>query len=187
MKKEIIRNVLYWRWEKNLPKNLCEMFLSEINHSKFIHGQIKDPKNPINKEVRNSKIQFLEVNHWLEGILFNHSQYANSEAGWNYALSGIEPVQISKYNLGEQYDWHQDSALPSIPKVPTRKLSVVTLLSDPSTFEGGGLIIEGCDENLLKNQGDIVVFPSYLNHKALPVESGTRITAAMWISGPPFI
>jgi PKHD-type hydroxylase len=176
---------LFWQWSKKLPTSVCELLLSELNESNFKPGVVD--QGQIIKEVRNSKIQFLEPNHWFEGVLFNHSQYANSSTGWNFSLCAVEPVQIAKYEADDHYDWHTDANFPSVPNEFTRKLSVVALLSDPDDFEGGGLFLEGVDKNLLENRGDIVVFPSYLKHKAMPVTSGSRITAVMWIKGPPFV
>jgi len=59
------------------------------------------------------------------------------------------------------------------------------LLNDE--FIGGGLEINGkFKESVLKSKGDIVVFPSFLSHRVVPVELGTRYTAVSWAYGPAF-
>ena len=39
----------------------------------------------------------------------------------------------------------------------------------------------------LKNQGDMIVFPSYLWHRVKPVTKGTRKSLVIWFIGPPFV
>ena len=51
--------------------------------------------------VRNNHIHFLSVNHWFEGILYNHVRYANRSAKWEYDINNIENIQISKYDENE--------------------------------------------------------------------------------------
>ena len=33
-------------------------------------------------------------------------------------------------------------------------------------------------------QGDVLIFPSFIMHRALPVRSGTRWTLVSWLTGP---
>jgi predicted 2-oxoglutarate/Fe(II)-dependent dioxygenase YbiX len=133
--------------------------------------------------VRNNQVVFLQTNHWLEGILVNHCRYANTQAGWNYTVNQTEAVQISTYTAGQKYDWHTDS---SVLQRDPRKLTAVVQLSKSSSFEGGGLYLDGFEGSVLLEQGDMVVFPSYLRHTAKEVTSGVRQTATIWMRGPSF-
>lgn len=189
MSNENLGPSLYWRWDKKLSPALCKVLLEELDRNKFITSKvIQGPEVVVvDKKRRTCNTQFLDANHWLEGIMFNHVRYANQSAGWNYNLGPIERVQVAEYTIGGFYNWHEDEKLPGQPKAIIRKLSAVALLNDPSEFEGSGLFIEGIKENLLPGQGDIIVFPSYLRHRVKPVESGVRYSAAMWVQGPAFI
>ena len=90
---------------------------------------------------------------------------------------------MSQYGIGGHYNWHMDSKAPVNNE--QLKLSISILLNE--NFEGGGLEIESNkDENVLKYQGDIIVFPSFLQHRVLPVTAGTRYTAVSWAYGPTF-
>jgi PKHD-type hydroxylase len=64
----------------------------------------------------------------------------------------------------------------------------VIQLTDPSTYEGGNLIIcppvEQPDANELRTQGTTIFFPSFLEHEATPVTKGTRYSLACWFDGP---
>jgi len=179
---------MFWRWEKHLPKEVCELILAEKERQKLQEAKVGyGGEGVVNPTIRNNKIFFLESNHWLEGTLINYARYANASAGWNYVLSGGENVQLTNYKAGELYDWHTDSDVHLPHNGYTRKLSVIAQICAPSDFTGGGLFLDGVSESLLQNQGDVVVFPSYMKHKAAPVESGERTTAVLWMTGPAFV
>ena len=72
-----------------------------------------------------------------------------------------------------------------------RKVSMTIQLTDPDEFEGGGLQVEhpgGTEEwadTPHNDRGDMIMFPSFMRHQALPVTKGTRKCLVIWISGPP--
>jgi len=76
-----------------------------------------------------------------------------------------------------------------------RKLSLTINLTEPQNYEGGNLKFDlgshtkgeqfvECVE--ARNQGTIIVFPSYLYHCVTPVTKGTRYSLVLWCSGEPF-
>jgi PKHD-type hydroxylase len=40
------------------------------------------------------------------------------------------------------------------------------------------------DNRIALGQGDALIFPSFIMHRALPVQSGTRWTLVSWLTGP---
>jgi len=88
-----------------------------------------------------------------------------------------EAAQISRYCAGGRYDWHMDLGAGSMS---LRKVSVVLELQ--SAFSGGGLEVFTIG-NLALQPGDVAVFPSFIMHRALPVASGERWSAALWLLG----
>lgn len=177
---------LFWKWEKALPEAVCDAFMQEARSHSLDDGTVMDENGVghVNEKVRNNRAAFLNPNHWLEGVMVNHCRYANIQAGWMFNLHNTDAVQISRYTEGEKYDWHSDSdVLSSNP----RKLSAVLQLSKRGEFGGGGLFIKGCEESVLMEQGDLVVFPSFLLHTAVDVTFGERWTAALWMRGPDFV
>lgn len=177
----------FWLWEKAIPKELCDLLKGEFDRFNPSKGTVYGKHSEADLEkIRKCKVAFAHTNHWIEGILFNHIRYANQSAGWNFDLDGIRQVQLTKYDGTEFYDWHIDDDVSSRNEHNVRKLTAVLLLSDPCEYEGGGLFLKGFDQNLLVNQGDLIVFPSYLLHQAKAVESGTRMTAVGWATGPYF-
>ena len=55
-----------------------------------------------------------------------------------------------------------------------------------SDFEGGDFQISGLTTHALE-EGSIVVFPSFLEHRVAPVTKGIRYSLVVWFLGPPFI
>jgi len=181
----------YWRWEKAVPKEVCEAMIKEVKvediQESYVLGADLGNKRDIN--IRNNRATFMQSNHWFEGILWNHVRYANASMQLGYVIDACEPVQLSSYGPGEFYGWHKDADFYAISHAPIRKLSAVCLLSSKEDFEGGELklrVDKTESDNMLAEQGDIVVFPSSLDHKAFPVTKGMRFSAVLWATGPAF-
>jgi len=106
---------------------------------------------------------------------------------YNFDLLGFgEEIQLTNYsssNLG-CYGWHQDFGA----KNASRKLSIVLQLSDPEEYEGGTLQIlsSGKPEDVRKERGFLVAFPSWTLHQVTPVTKGNRQSLVAWVTGPEF-
>jgi PKHD-type hydroxylase len=42
------------------------------------------------------------------------------------------------------------------------------------------------DTEIKTDRGDVVIFPSFIDHKVAPVTKGTRYSIVAWYGGPPF-
>jgi hypothetical protein len=188
---------IYWQWKQSIPESVCETMLSEMKNFNFRDAKVADASHiteddaDLNIEHRKSKVTFLPANHWFEGILYNYVRYANVAAGWNYDIRGNEAMQYTMYEKDGLYDWHTDQEVYNVSPI-MRKLSVVCQLNKSSEFTGGGLFYKNADfleseESLLKEQGDVVVMPSYVLHKAKEIMSGRRITLVLWAIGPSWV
>jgi PKHD-type hydroxylase len=76
-----------------------------------------------------------------------------------------------------------------------RKLSCVINLSNPKDYEGGDFFIENQNGTIkrdilritdFKEQGSVIVFPSYLFHKVSPIKKGKRYSLVNWTIGNPW-
>lgn len=140
-------------------------------------------------EVRRSQISWLQPsneNMWVFNRL-NHIVSSLNAEFFRFDLTCFgEPIQLTHYDQAEHgmYGWHQDCNNNG----PSRKLSLVMQLADPSEYEGGNLEVmtSSVPEVIQKKRGFIVVFPSYIVHQVTPVTSGDRQSLVSWISGPPF-
>jgi PKHD-type hydroxylase len=175
-------NTYFHRFDKALSKDFCEYVIKSIDWNNTEAAKVNRIINcQIDPAARITDIYWEELLSPIGCVVQSYIVEANRI--WNYNIHRLEKVQLSKYEVGGHYDWHMDSKVPVNDE--QRKLSVSILLNED--FAGGGLVIEpNKDENVLKSQGDIVVFPSFLQHKVLPVTDGTRYTAVSWAYGSTF-
>lgn len=94
----------------------------------------------------------------------------------------IYPFIISKYTPGKYYGWHVDSPMMGNPPIRT-DLAMTVFLSDPSTYEGGELLIQtGAGTVSMKPaKGDAVLYPCQFVHCVNEIKSGERLAAVTWI------
>ncbi len=152
----------------------------------------------------------------LQNTLRMFVNIANYECGWRYDIVDCEQLQFTVYDGAKKqhYDWHTDgqgchynarksmqfhqpkdtnlqfTASPSLLGT-VRKISLSALLNDD--YEGGELLFRTLDQtseiketSIKPNKGDIIIFPSYIDHKVAPVTKGIRYSVVAWYGGPPF-
>jgi PKHD-type hydroxylase len=177
---------LYWLWDQVIPKEVCNGLLESIDWNKSEKGKIKDTQNEgINDpNMRITDVVWVDPFSAFGCIAQAYVKSANIEAGWNFNLSGMEYVQIGKYSNSGHYDWHND--VNNFDNEQSRKLSFSFLLNDPNEFEGGQFEMAGVQEQPNLKQGSIIVFPSFINHRVVPVTKGVRYSAVAWATGPHF-
>jgi PKHD-type hydroxylase len=177
----------YWKWEKQLSQKFCNFIIENTNWENKQIAQVGiDENNIINLKDRVTLVVWQHFLSPIGCICQSYLNSANKQAGWNFDVDDIESIQIGKYSDGGHYDWHQDSSIPNDVN-KQRKLSISILLNDPSEFDGGNFEFKKNEgENLLTSQGDIIVFPSFLEHRVTPVTSGVRYSAVTWMNGSAF-
>jgi PKHD-type hydroxylase len=177
-----VLNKYFHRFEKALPKEFCEYAIKSIDWNKSKTAEVnRIDKGEVDLKARITNIYWEDLLTQIGCVVQSYIVEANKY--WGYDIRRLENVQMSQYQAGGHYDWHMDSKSPINDE--QRKLSISILLNED--FEGGGLELESNkDENVLKYQGDIVVFPSFLQHRVIPVTSGTRYSAVSWAYGPTF-
>jgi PKHD-type hydroxylase len=143
-----------------------------------------------NLQHRNSKISWIPQEDpnfvWLYDKMIDLAFRANKDL-WNFDIHCInESIQYTKYlGGGGHFGWHLDLG-PGLTS--RRKLSMVVQLSDPTEYEGGVLQImkSSMSQDLPKDKGAVILFPSYLLHRVTPVVSGIRKSLVLWVGGNHF-
>jgi PKHD-type hydroxylase len=141
-----------------------------------------------NHRIRHSTSTFVpadEQNKWIADRLIAKLTEVN-DTYYHFRITQLSPLQIIGYGENGFYDWHVDIGGKEFS---SRKLSLVTFLSDEADYEGGQLkIIAGANARAVpdQQQGTAVFFPSYLLHKVEPVRKGQRYSLVMWAHGPCF-
>ncbi|HSH42517.1 MAG TPA: 2OG-Fe(II) oxygenase [Arenicellales bacterium] len=190
-------------WESELPADLCELILAEARQRETTQAGLRPDagEDYVDESIRRTGIFFWDPGHWISGLTMHYARLANAEI-WNYTLSVSQGVQFGRYGEGGTYDWHKDEfdqpfgdEAPEIWRGQSRKLSVAVNLSPPDDYEGGELLfkdtwgqpVEDAETmGKIRQQGSVVVFPSYIVHTVTPVTRGTRCSLVSWILGPPF-
>tara|TARA_R110000823_G_scaffold218426_1_gene347662 strand:+ start:2108 stop:2737 length:630 start_codon:yes stop_codon:yes gene_type:complete len=202
----------YWVFQKAFSEKFCDDIIQHGNiqrESTALIGGVPDIVNLNKKQInnlqktRNSNIAWLN-DPWIYREVLPFIDAANEIAGWNSDIDVSEDFQFTKYKLNQHYDWHCDSFpepfnKPNIPlqNGKIRKLSATISLSDPSNYSGGELEfnfnnplkskkenIKQCKEVLPR--GSIVIFPSFVYHRVVPVTEGIRYSLVLWTLGNPY-
>lgn len=145
--------------------------------------------------IRNSTIRWIDVysHREINTILNDYVNAVNSKL-FNFDISfGFDSLQFTQYSgNGETkqfYDWHMDCMHDN--SIWDRKITIVVQLSNPEDYEGGLFEMEDVarpvfDVSKYMPRGSVLVFPSYMRHRVLPVTKGTRYSLVAWYNGPRF-
>lgn len=87
---------------------------------------------------------------------------------------------LSRYRPGMSYGRHVDDALMGGIRTD---LSFTVFLSDPESYDGGALVIEGNagDTEVKLGPGSLVLYPTTSLHRVSEVTSGERLAVAGWV------
>lgn len=144
----------------------------------------------IDTSIRQGRIAFFDPRNSNFEFIFNTLAAAGKAINnqfWGFDIKFMECVQFTCYdNPNDFYTSHMDMGYRPME---VRKLSISVQLSNPDTYQGGDLELFKCGINfdaVPRQQGTIIVFPSYHVHRVTPVTSGARYSLVAWFAGPPF-
>jgi len=172
-----------------IPEELIDLIVAEVNNLEFEEFQEAtigpNGSEIIETQVRNSKTAWWYEDHWVTSIFSHYFNKANRDL-WEYDLTYLKGIQITKYDEGDKYDWHCDYGAEPVVE-HTRKLSATLLVTDPNEFEGGDLEIidyHGNNIKMERSKGTMIIFDSRIPHRVTPVTKGTRVSLVAWMLGP---
>ena len=174
---------LYKVWPSRLNKMQIDAIVKTALYQPEHNATIFASAN-LEAEVRISSIRWLS-DQWIVDLLWSYVQKANQEA-FHVDVNNKAEVQFTEYyaSQGGHYDWHQDVHWNG-QSDSDRKLSVTVQLSEANHYEGGNFEFDEVKTNAdFRSKGTVLVFPSYLRHRVLPVISGTRQSLVAWFFGP---
>ncbi|HWA46268.1 MAG TPA: 2OG-Fe(II) oxygenase [Hypericibacter adhaerens] len=171
----------------------CERIIAAGKSQMIEEGTIMTPgqgSNVIDRSKRSNGITWFKqgepTTKALQAKIGRLVEDVNKEI-YHFDLTGFgEALQFTRYeSVGDTYTWHQDLGVGASS---IRKLSVVVQLSDPATYRGCDLQMfrDGEPAAVERNQGTVLIFPSWTLHRVTPLEEGVRYSLVAWISGEPF-
>lgn len=173
-----------WREDLSaIPESICRQIqdlAQELEPGQIIAGPQKIRSSHVAWITGQEIPEFLpQISQWIQDT---------NQRLWQYDLWGIlDGIQISRYQTGDYYRWHRDNHHGLHP----RKLTLVCQLSKPTEYQGGDLELslgsrEQEQDRADRNQGTLILFPSWLEHQVTEVTKGTRWSMTLWCSGPKF-
>lgn len=173
----------------------CAAIVTQSNEQKWDSRLPMGPGNapifPDGKKALQTERQLLPLGknaYPLDQIIFGISQI-NAE-NWRYDLNGVPADDMpwlvrQKKSKPMEEDWQVDLGAGFSS---SRKLSYIVQLTNPDSYKGGDLKIWNVPipEDVLRQQGTIIVFPSYCLHHTTPVTQGKRHFISGWIHGNNF-
>lgn len=179
---------LFTQEELNAINDYCSNLTLEDAHI----GNVRT-EDSIESDIRKSKVAWIHRNNDTDWI-FNRYDGAVQRINSSLFCVDVDPLQQLQFTVytgeGDHYDWHWDMRTASDLSTPEiirqRKISVVTQLNDPSSYEGGILRVAPCGQiyDIDKKKGLTSIFLSFVNHVVTPVTSGMRYSLVGWYEGP---
>lgn len=160
----------------------CRRLIEQASKNSFSEGTVFNKKGNTKDKTIRSVTGIAISDDSIKQFVFNLFKKMNP---MQFEISGLEPIQLFKYETGDHYGWHTDWSPHNNKK---RKLSLTIQLSDSSEYSGGDVqILDGHKTMTIPREiGHATVFPSWAVHRVNPVLSGTRWSLVARATGKPF-
>ena len=173
----------YAYWEKAFTEKECEKIIKIAKDKGLIKGTTNN-----NSDVRSSKINWLYSSDDLEFAFRKITDIVLNlnKRFFQFDIFGLnEGLQFTNYKApSDKFGKHIDR----INNFVVRKLSLSVQLTKPEEYEGGELILYTDDKGteMKKEQGTLLLFPSYTLHEVKPITKGERNSLVAWVTGKEF-
>tara|TARA_R100000935_G_C2825925_1_gene162278 strand:+ start:545 stop:1141 length:597 start_codon:yes stop_codon:yes gene_type:complete len=173
----------YAYWGSLFTKEECEKIIKIGKKKGFIKATTKNKS-----DVRLGEISWLYSTDDLEWVFQKITDVVLdlNEKYFQFDIFGLnEGLQFTNYKApSDKYGKHIDKSL----NISVRKLSLSIQLTDPKEYEGGELYLYDDEKGMVmkKDQGTLILFPSYTLHEVKPVTKGERNSLVSWVTGKQF-
>lgn len=175
-------------------KNIDPMYIS-INKNIFSSDECNEIVNYAYantlKNENNSSSNYIFPNKTTNYIYNRLRQLVNklNNEFWNYNLIDFgEPLKFIEYNSINEGKISFHSDIGGSMKTNFRKLTIIIQLSNINNYEGGELNIYNPNKNIIpKEQGTVIIFPSFLIHNVNKVTKGIRNSIVIFAHGMPLM
>lgn len=181
-----------WVYAKIYDDNVCEKIISVVKKRNFSWGLTVDNK----EQSRKNKIAWVKKDDAELNFLFNDmwALIGNVNAEhFRVNILELPEIQIAEYHSKYNgfYDTHPDVDFLSHNQHNgyQRKISFTIQLSNSKNYDGGDFYFS--DDNMMhpnydevRQQGTVLLFPSFLPHGVKKVTRGVRYSIVGWFEGP---
>ena len=173
----------YAYWEKAFTKEECEKIIKIAKDKGLIKGTTNNKS-----DARSSQISWLYSSDDLSWVFRKITDIVLNlnDRFFQFDLHGLnEGLQFTNYKApSDKYDKHIDRSLD----FTIRKLSLSIQLTNPKEYKGGELFLYEDEKGteMKKEQGTLILFPSYILHEVKPIIKGERNSLVSWVTGKQF-
>ena len=173
----------YAYWEKAFTKEECKTIIDIAKNKGLIKGTTTGKT-----DARLSKISWLYSADDLGWVFKKITDIVLNlnDRFFQFNIFGLnEGLQFTNYKApSDKYKKHVDREVDSV----IRKLSLSIQLTDPKEYQGGELLLYENEKGIemKKEQGTLILFPSYTLHEVKPVTKGERNSLVSWVTGKQF-
>jgi len=179
----------YYQIPSEIPKSICDEIIKEYRVD-LEDACVGGTDGKVDLKRRKSKVSWIHNDNWIAGMMSHFALSANKHY-FNFDIDGYrKQIQFTHYNEGDYYNWHVDADTESLSEEFPRKLSIIMCLSSKDDYEGGELEIfypaSKFKYSFKLDCGDVLVFPSIIQHRVRKIKSGDRFSLVGWMGGPRF-
>ena len=173
----------YAYWEKAFTKEECNKIIKIAKNKGLIKGTTNNKS-----DARSSQISWLYSSDDLNWVFRRITDIVLNlnDRFFQFDLHGLnEGLQFTNYKApSDKYDKHIDRSLD----FTIRKLSLSIQLTNPKEYKGGELFLYEDEKGteMKKEQGTLILFPSYILHEVKPIIKGERNSLVSWVTGKQF-
>ncbi|MEQ1754626.1 MAG: Fe2+-dependent dioxygenase [Micropepsaceae bacterium] len=127
-----------------------------------------------NEQVDRNHPDYIALNKSVTEIIMRNSTFR-----MGFRPRHVTPLLFSRYHDGMEYGTHVDD--PHMYNLRS-DVSFTVFLADPSTYDGGELVMEttGGEQAYKLGIGDMIAYSSTTLHRVTPVTRGERLAAVGW-------
>ena len=177
--------------ENKMSEDTCKKYIYFYKYAKWLRQESKVSSElhdtNIFSDIRKSEyIRLFKNYHFYEEVneiyqfiynnaikLFNFDLYRSEDM--------FEDIKIIKYKKGDYFDWHYDCFNKTSK---TRKINFTIQLNED--YKGGDLEFFKFDIPENKKKGTVILYPSFLPHRIIPISKGIRYCIVGHLNGPEF-
>lgn len=121
---------------------------------------------------------------WLYDELW--SIFCAFNRNYRFDIEAVDaPLQVIRYPVHGQIDWHVDGQ--AADDVDVRKLSLSIQLSPSDAYSGGNVEFAAQPyDPFARALGSVICFPSYCAHRVTPITNGERLSLVAFAVGRAF-
>lgn len=169
-------------YKRSFDPKECENIIALHDSNRRVQGKMSNSSGLTLRDSDLFWIPRLANTDWIFNRVWEALSQYNSKYGFELA-ENMGQAQLTRYQSGQHYDWHMDLG-PQ--QMSLRKITAVVELTSNDSTRGGGIEVfygQLAENKLALEIGDIVLFPSFIMHRAVMVECGTRWSLVFWLNG----